>query len=97
VARRLSALAVSGIALALYNPRSRTRPLDRALSVLRAHRPPGTPAIVATDVFRAGESIVATTLAEIDEAAVSMRSLLLVAGDSAAWAGRWLVATRGAA
>jgi precorrin-3B C17-methyltransferase len=97
VARRLGALAASGIALALYNPRSRTRPLERALAVLRAHRPPETPVVVATDVFRPGESIAATTLAEIDEAAVTMRSLLLVAGDSAAWAGRWLVATRGAA
>jgi precorrin-3B C17-methyltransferase len=96
VERRLSALAASGIALALYNPRSRTRPLDRALAVLRAHRPPDTPVVVATDVFRPGESIVATTLAAVAPETVTMRSLLLVAGDSAAWAGRWLVATRGA-
>jgi precorrin-3B C17-methyltransferase len=97
VARRLSAVAASGIALALYNPGSRTRPLDRALAVLRAHRPPETPVVVATDVFRRGESIVATTLGAVDAESVTMRSLLLVAGDSAAWAGRWLVATRGAA
>lgn len=96
VERRLSALAASGLALALYNPRSRTRPLGRALEVLRAHRPPQTPVIVATDVFRAGESLVATTLADIDEEAVTMRSLLLVAGDTARWAGPWLLARRGA-
>jgi precorrin-3B C17-methyltransferase len=97
VARRLSALAASGIALALYNPRSRTRPLERALDVLRAHRAPDTPIIVATDVFRPDESIVSTTLADIDAGAVTMRSLLLVAGDTARWTGGWLVATRGAA
>jgi precorrin-3B C17-methyltransferase len=97
VARRLSALAASGIALALYNPRSRTRPLERALAVLREHRPPGTPVVVATDVGRPDEAIVATTLAEVDEATVTMRSLLLVAGDTAGWAGRWLIATRAAA
>jgi precorrin-3B C17-methyltransferase len=94
VARRLDALAASGIALALYNPRSRTRPLERALDVLRRHRPPETPVIVATDVARRDESIVATTLADIDGDAVTMRSLVLVAGDTGRWAGRWLVATR---
>jgi precorrin-3B C17-methyltransferase len=97
VARRLSALAASGIALALYNPRSRSRPLERALALLREHRPPETPVVVATDVARPGESVLATTLAELDADAVTMRSLLLVAGDTARWAGPWLVATRGAA
>ena len=97
VARRLSALAASGIALALYNPRSRTRPLERALDVLREHRAPDTPVIVATDVSRPDESVVATTLAGLDAEAVTMRSLVLVAGESARWAGPWLVAIRGAA
>jgi precorrin-3B C17-methyltransferase len=95
VARRLGALAASGVALALYNPRSRTRPLERALDVLREHRAPDTPLIVATDVFRPGESIAATTLGAVDPASVTMRSLLLVAGDTARWAGPWLVAERG--
>lgn len=97
VARRLSALAASGIALALYNPRSRTRPLERALAVLREHRAPETPVIVATDVARPDESILATTLGALDPEAVTMRSLLLVAGDTTRWAGRWLIATRAAA
>jgi precorrin-3B C17-methyltransferase len=97
VARRLSALAASGIALALYNPRSRTRPLERALAVLREHRPPGTQVVVATDVGRPDEAILVTTLADVDVDAVTMRSLVLVAGDTGHWAGPWLVATRGAA
>jgi precorrin-3B C17-methyltransferase len=95
VARRLSALASSGIALALYNPCSRTRPLERALEVLLRHRAPDTAVIVATDVFRPGETITVTTLAALDGEAVTMRSLVLVAGDTARWAGPWLVATRG--
>ena len=59
VERRLTALAASGIALALYNPRSatRTEPFERALAILRAHRAPSTPAIVATDVARPAETI----------------------------------------
>jgi precorrin-3B C17-methyltransferase len=99
VERRLTGLAASGIALALYNPRSKTRtePFDRALAILREHRAPDTPVVVATDVARDGESLEHTTLAEIDPATVTMRSLVLVAGESALWAGEWLVALREAA
>ncbi|MDA0162503.1 precorrin-3B C(17)-methyltransferase [Solirubrobacter ginsenosidimutans] len=97
VERRLTALAVSGIALALYNPRSatRTEPFERALAILRAHRPPDTPAIVATDVARPTEAIVTTTLADLDPETVTMRTLVLVAGDTATWAGQHLIARRG--
>ena len=96
VERRLTGLALSGIALALYNPRSKTRtePFDRALAILREHRSGETPVVVATDVARDGESLVTTTLDEIDVATVTMRSLVLVAGETAEWAGEWLVARR---
>jgi precorrin-3B C17-methyltransferase len=95
--RRLTALVTSGIALALYNPRSRTRtePLERALTILRAHRAPGTPAIVATDVGRPTESILATTLAALEPESVTMRSLVLIGGETAEWAGTRLIARRG--
>lgn len=99
VERRLTGLVMSGIALALYNPRSKTRtePLDRALAILRAHRAGDTPVVVATDVAREGETLAHTTLAELDPATVTMRSLVLVAGETAHWAGDWLVALRDAA
>jgi precorrin-3B C17-methyltransferase len=98
VARRLGALAASGIALALYNPRSKTRtePFDRALAILRAHRAGDTPVIVATDVARPDESFAHATLATLDPAGVTMRSLVLVAGETAHYAGEWLIAERAA-
>jgi precorrin-3B C17-methyltransferase len=96
VERRLRALAASGIALALYNPRSKTRtePFDRALAILREHRAADTPIAVATDVARDGETLAHATLATIDPGTVTMRSLVLVAGETATRAGQWLVATR---
>jgi precorrin-3B C17-methyltransferase len=99
VERRLEALAASGLALALYNPRSRTRtePFERALAILREHRGADTPVAVATDVARPGEALELTKLGELDPAAVMMRSLVIVAGESGGRAGPWLVATRGAA
>lgn len=97
VAHRLDALAASGVALALYNPRSSTRtaPLDDALTILRRHREPGTAVVVASDIARAEEELLVTTLADIDPQTVTMRAVVLVAGDTGGWAGPWLVATRG--
>jgi precorrin-3B C17-methyltransferase len=96
IERRLTALASCGIAIALYNPRSstRTEPFARAVDILRAARAADTPVIVATDVARPGETITRTTLADVDPASVTMRSLVLVAGESAEWAGDWLVGVR---
>jgi precorrin-3B C17-methyltransferase len=98
VERRLSALAASGLALALYNPRSsrRTAGFDRALAILRGARPGPTPVVLAHDVTRAGAALARTTLAALDPERVTMRTVVLVGGDTAVAAGPWLVALRGA-
>jgi precorrin-3B C17-methyltransferase len=98
VERRLTAVAAAGLALALYNPRSRTRTwqLERVLEVLREHRDAQTPVAVVTDAARPGQRVEHATLATLDTEAVTMRSLLVVAGDSGRVAGGWLLAERGA-
>jgi precorrin-3B C17-methyltransferase len=98
VEHRLTALAGSGLALALYNPRSsrRTEGFDRAIELLRAARPDATPVVLAHDVARPAELIERTTLGTLDPDRVTMRTVVLVAGDTAAEVGPWLVALRGA-
>jgi precorrin-3B C17-methyltransferase / cobalt-factor III methyltransferase len=98
VERRLAAVAAAGLALALYNPRSRTRTwqLERVLEVLREHRDAETPVAIVTDAARPGQRVERATLAALDPEAVTMRSLLVVAGDSGRLAGEWLIAERGA-
>ena len=98
VERRLTAVAAAGLALALYNPRSRTRTwqLERVVEILREHRDADTPVAVVTDAARNGEHVARATLATVDAETVTMRSLLVVAGDSGRVAGPWLVAERGA-
>lgn len=98
VERRLTAVAAAGLALALYNPRSRTRTwqLERVLDVLREHRADDTPVAVVTDAARPGQSVRQATLATIDLGTVTMRSLVVVAGDSGRLVAEWLVAERGA-
>jgi len=77
---RLQAVAEADLVVALYNPRSRRRTwqLPKALGILGAHRPSGTPAVVVTDATREPEQVLVTTLAELDPDSVTMRSVVLV-------------------
>jgi precorrin-3B C17-methyltransferase len=96
IAHRLRALAASGIAVALYNPRSarRTEGFDRAVEIFRAARGDDGPVVLAHDVARPGERVERTTLGALDPETVTMRTVVLVAGDTARDVGPWLVAMR---
>jgi precorrin-2 C20-methyltransferase / precorrin-3B C17-methyltransferase len=78
--RRLRAVAEADLVLAIYNPasRSRTTQLPRAQQILLEHRPAGTPVVVGRDIGRPGESLLVTTLGELDAGAVDMKCLLIV-------------------
>lgn len=80
VERRLDAAGAADLALALYNPASRTRKeqLERARAVLLNHRVPDTPVVVARAVGSDEESVTVTTLRDLDCDAADMRTLLLV-------------------
>lgn len=80
IERRLEAAGAADLVLALYNPASRTRrsQLERAVEVLRAHRAPETPVVVARAVGAADESVAVATLGTLDLDAVDMRTLLIV-------------------
>ena len=80
IERRLDAAAGADLALALYNPASRSRreQLDRAREVLLRHRDGDTPVVLARAVGHPEESIRVETLAGFPAAEVDMRTLLLV-------------------
>ena len=80
IERRLEAAGAADLALALYNPASRTRreQLERARDVLLRHREPDTPVVVARAVGSADESVGVTSLAALEVESVDMRTLLLV-------------------
>jgi precorrin-2 C20-methyltransferase / precorrin-3B C17-methyltransferase len=80
VERRLRAASEADLALALYNPASRTRreQLRRAVEVLLERRAASTPTVVARAVGGDAESVTVTTLGELDVEAVDMRTLLIV-------------------
>lgn len=80
IERRLEAAGAADLVLALYNPASRTRrrQLEAAITILRRHRAPATPVVVARAVGSPEEAVTVTTLADLDVAVVDMRTLLIV-------------------
>lgn len=80
IERRLEAAGVADMALAIYNPASRTRrtQLEQARAVLLRHRAPGTPVVIARAVGSDQEAVTVSTLAGFNAAEVDMRTLLLV-------------------
>ncbi|WP_181764614.1 precorrin-2 C(20)-methyltransferase [Streptomyces albidus (ex Kaewkla and Franco 2022)] len=80
IAERLAAAASADLALALYNPgsRSRTWQVAKAREVLLEHRSPDTPVVVARDVGGPEEHVRTVELAELDPDQVDMRTILLV-------------------
>nr|WP_202886526.1 precorrin-2 C(20)-methyltransferase [Kribbella sandramycini] len=80
IAQRLSAAAAADLAIAIYNPASKTRTWQVAATrdLLLAHRSADTPVVVGRDVGGTRETVTVTTLGELDPATVDMRCLLLI-------------------
>lgn len=80
VERRLRALADADIAMALYNPSSRSRgeQCHRAFAVLREHLPLETVVVLAKSIGRAGEDVQVTTLGNVNPGVITMAHLVIV-------------------
>jgi precorrin-2 C20-methyltransferase/precorrin-3B C17-methyltransferase len=80
IERRLEAAGAADLVLALYNPASRTRTTQLALTeeILLRHRTPETPVVIARDVGGAEESVQVVTLAALSTSSVDMRCLLII-------------------
>jgi cobalt-precorrin 5A hydrolase/precorrin-3B C17-methyltransferase len=80
IERRIAAAADSDLVACFYNPASKKRDwqLRRALEMLAAHRPPGTPVGWVRDASRPGQAASLSTLAEFDPAVVDMHTLVVV-------------------
>ena len=80
IERRIAAAAEGDLVTCFYNPASRKRDwqLRRALELLAARRPPGTPVGWVRDASRAGQAASLSTLAEFDPAVVDMHTLVVV-------------------
>jgi cobalt-precorrin 5A hydrolase/precorrin-3B C17-methyltransferase len=80
IERRVTAAADGDLVTCFYNPASRKRDwqLRRALELLAARRPPGTPVGWVRDASRDGQTTGITTLAGFDPLLVDMHTLVVV-------------------
>ncbi|MCJ8205932.1 precorrin-3B C(17)-methyltransferase [Pseudomonas sp. RGM2987] len=80
IEKRLDLAAEADLALAFYNPISRSRPwqLGRALEIVRQHRTAQTPVVLGRDIGRPGQTLRVTTLEQLTPDQVDMRTMVLI-------------------
>jgi cobalt-precorrin 5A hydrolase/precorrin-3B C17-methyltransferase len=80
IERRITAAAEGDLVTCFYNPASGKRDwqLRRALELLAARRPPGTPVGLVRDASRPGQAASLSTLGEFDPRQVDMHTLVVV-------------------
>ncbi|WP_328357279.1 precorrin-2 C(20)-methyltransferase [Mycobacterium sp. NBC_00419] len=89
ISARLSAAAAADLVLAIYNPASKTRTwqVGAMRDLLLEHRDPGTPVVIGRDVAGPQESVQIVRLADLDQADVDMRCLLIIGSSQTQWYG----------
>jgi cobalt-precorrin 5A hydrolase/precorrin-3B C17-methyltransferase len=80
IEKRLDLASQADLALAFYNPISRSRPwqLGRALEIVAQYRTPATPVVLGRDIGRPGQTLRVTTLGQLTPDQVDMRTMVLV-------------------
>jgi precorrin-3B C17-methyltransferase len=97
IRQRIQAVAKADLVVAFYNPRSRKRikQLDEAIDILLEHRSPATLVGIGTDIGSQQEHLVITTLGELLQHEIGMRSLVIIGNSESKVLGKWLVNPRG--
>ena len=80
IEKRLDLASEADLALAFYNPISRSRPwqLGVALDIVRRHRTAQTPVVLGRDIGRPGQTLRVITLGDLTPDQVDMRTMVLV-------------------
>lgn len=86
IADRVKAALDADLVLAIYNPGSQSRNWQVAelKKILLQSKPEQTPVILGRDVGGPAQSLVITTVADLDPAAVDMRTLLIIGSTTTA-------------
>ncbi len=80
IEKRVRAAAEGDFVIAFYNPRSLKRrdQLERAMAILKQHRPADTPVVIASNLGRPEEKVKIVPLAEFNADDVDMLTLVMV-------------------
>ena len=80
IEKRIRAAAEGDFVISFYNPRSMKRrdQLERAFAILKRHRPPDTPVVIASNLGRPEEKVRIVKFAEFNPDEVDMLTLVMV-------------------
>ncbi|MDE2446352.1 MAG: precorrin-3B C(17)-methyltransferase [Alphaproteobacteria bacterium] len=80
IEKRIKAAAEGDFVISFYNPRSLKRrdQLERAFAILKNHRPPNTPVVIASNLGRPEENVRIRKFSEFDPNEVDMLTLVMV-------------------
>ncbi len=80
IEKRIKAAAEGDFVISFYNPRSLKRrdQLERAFAILKNHRPPDTPVVVATNLGRPEENVRIRKFSEFNPEEVDMLTIVMV-------------------
>ncbi|VAV92045.1 Cobalamin biosynthesis protein CbiG / Cobalt-precorrin-3b C17-methyltransferase, partial [hydrothermal vent metagenome] len=80
IEQRLQAAAEGDFNIAFYNPRSlkRTDQLQKAIDILKPHRPPETPVIIASNLGRLTEKVKTVAFKDFNPTEVDMLTIVLI-------------------
>jgi precorrin-3B C17-methyltransferase len=97
IEKRLAAAAAADFVLALFNPKSQKRDwqLARARMLILAERPGTTPVGIVHSAFRPGQTVVVTTLGDMDLATVDMFAIVIVGNRASRFVGNFIMTPRG--
>jgi cobalt-precorrin 5A hydrolase / precorrin-3B C17-methyltransferase len=80
IEKRLQAAAMGDFVISFYNPRSLKRrdQLERAFAILKNHRPPDTPVVIASNLGRPTEAVKIVKFEDFNPDDVDMLTLVMV-------------------
>ena len=80
IKQRIRSAIKADFVIAIYNPASKTRrsQIEEVLELLQSEKPGLTPALIAKNVGRDGETLKVINLKEIDPGEIDMRTLLII-------------------
>lgn len=89
IAKRVSAAAAADMAIAVYNPASKTRTwqVGAMKELLLEHRDPATPVVIGRDVAGPQEQVRVVTLGDLNPAEIDMRCMLIIGSSQTQWHG----------
>jgi precorrin-2 C20-methyltransferase/precorrin-3B C17-methyltransferase len=89
IAKRISAAAAADMAIAVYNPASKTRTwqVGAMKELLLEHRDPATPVVIGRDVAGPQENVRVVALGELDPTEIDMRCMLIIGSSQTQWHG----------